>query len=372
MKLEIDFPLFSCKGTTNIFINQIIIHFLYNCNFSGAVAAMVSLVVENAELAGGYSVDWCLGVDDERSLGGLLQSSGKIFGGVADFEGDVGGWDWEGEPVEVVDGEGRLVGGGGVVAVGDVEDVVGDVFFDDEPGTTGEAHTLALADGVEPEAFVLPDATPRLEFDDIARVLAEVATDIVVVVDFSQEADALGVLALGIDQVLTLCNLTYLIFHIVPNRENGFTQLPVVDLRQEIGLILDRIRTGDKPLQTCLIDLCLGIVASGNEVVVMSAFFIKRTELDESVAHDIGVGGKACPHLLHRVARDLFPVFAMTVDDLEVAPIFMGHSCRHLEILFRGAVPRFLFLRTNLDIKTIRVEAESGKLIDHHTAIDAS
>ena len=37
---------------------------------------MVSLVVENAELAGGYSVDWCLGVDDERSLGGLLQIAG--------------------------------------------------------------------------------------------------------------------------------------------------------------------------------------------------------------------------------------------------------------------------------------------------------
>ena len=372
MKQEIDFPLFSCKGTINIFINQIIIHFLYNCNFGRAVAAMVVFIIENAELAGGYSVDWCLGVDDERFLGCLLQSSGKIFGGVANFEGDVSALHWNCEPVDVVDGEGGLVGGGGVVAVGDVEDVVGDIFFDDEPGATGEAHALALADGVEPEAFVLPDPTPCLEFDDIAWVLAEVATDIVVVVDFSQKADALGVLALGINQVLTLCNLTHLIFHVVANGEDGLTQLPVVDLRQEIGLILDRIRTGDKPLQTCLIDLCLGIVAGGNEVVVMSAFFIKRPELDESVAHDIGVGGKTCPHLLHRVARNLIPVFAMTVDDLEVAPIFMGHSCRHLEILFRGAVPRFLFLRTYLDIKTIRVEAESGKLIDHHTAIDAS
>lgn len=57
MKQEIDFPLFGCKGTTNIFINQIIIHFLYNCNFGRAVAAVVGLVVEDAELAGGDAVD---------------------------------------------------------------------------------------------------------------------------------------------------------------------------------------------------------------------------------------------------------------------------------------------------------------------------
>ena len=233
--------------------------------------------------------------------------------------------------MHVMDRERLLVGGFRIIAMRDVKNIFTNIFLYDKPRAAGEAHAFALADGVEPEAFVLADATTCLEFDDIARVLSEVATDIVVVVDFSQKA-----------------------------------------VRQEIGLILDRIRTGDKPLQTCLIDLCLGIVAGGNEVVVMSAFFIKRTELDESVAHDIGVGGKACPHLLHRVARNLIPVFAMAVDDLEVAPIFMGHSCRHLEILFRGAVPRFLFLRTNLDIKTIRVEAESGKLIDHHTAIDAS
>ena len=159
--------------------------------------------------------------------------------------------------MHVMDRERLLVGGFRIIAMRDVKNIFTNIFLYDEPGATGEAHAFALADGVEPEAFVLPDATTRLEFDDIARVLSEVATDIVVVVDFSQEADALGVLALGIDQVLTLCNLTYLIFHIMANGEDGLTQLPVVDLRQEIGLILDRIRTGDKPLQTCLIDLCL-------------------------------------------------------------------------------------------------------------------
>ena len=89
MKQEIDFPLFSCKGTTNIFINQIIIHFLYNCNFSRAVTTMVVFIIENAELARGDTVDWGLGVDDERFLGCLLQSAGKVLGGMANLEGYV-------------------------------------------------------------------------------------------------------------------------------------------------------------------------------------------------------------------------------------------------------------------------------------------
>ena len=57
MKQEIDFPFFGCKGTTNILINQIIIHFLYNCNFGRAVTTMVVFIIENAELAGGDAVD---------------------------------------------------------------------------------------------------------------------------------------------------------------------------------------------------------------------------------------------------------------------------------------------------------------------------
>ena len=115
------------------------------CDFGGAVAAVVGLVVEDAELAGGDAVDGGGWVDYKSILRCLFQGAGDVFGGVADFEGD-GGWpqcagDMRrpskgvlGEPVEVVDGKILLVGGGGVVAVGDVEDVVGDVFFDDEPG----------------------------------------------------------------------------------------------------------------------------------------------------------------------------------------------------------------------------------------------
>ena len=223
-------------------------------------------------------------------------------------------------------GKSGFVGGGGVVAVGDVEDVVGDIFFDDEPGTAGEAHAFALTDGVEPEAFVLTDTTTGFEFDDITGVFTEVTSDIVVVIDLPQKTDALGVLALGIDEVLTLCNLTYFILDVMTDRKNRLAQLPVVNLREEVGLILHGVRTGDEPLPTCLINLRLGIMARGNQVVVMPSFLIEGPELDETVAHHIGIGRKTRPYLLHRVTGDLIPVFAMTVDDLEVATILYARQ----------------------------------------------
>ena len=279
---------------------------------------------------------------------------------------------WYCEPVEVVDGEVRFVGGGGVVAMGDVEDVVGDIFFDDEPGTSGEAHAFALTNGVEPEAFVLANATTRLEFDDVTWVFSKVTTDVVVVVDFSQETDALGVFAFGIDEVFTFCDLTDLVFDVMTDGKDGFTQLPVVDLREEVGLIFDGVRTGDEPFPASLIELCLGIVASGNEVVVMTFFFMEGAEFDQSVAHDIGIGGEACAYLFHRVAGDLVPVFTMTVDDFEVTAIFMGDCGGHFEVFFRGAVPFFVVFRANFDVEAVGVEAEFVELVHDDAAVNAA
>ena len=118
------------------------------------------------------------------------------------------------------------------------------------------------------------------------------------------------------------------------DRKNRLAQLPVVNLREEVGLVLHGVRTGDEPLPTCLINLRLGIMARGNEVVVMPSFLIEGPEFNETVAHHIGIGRKTSPYLLHRVTGDLIPVFAMTVDDFEVATIFMCDSRRHLQVFF--------------------------------------
>ena len=154
--------------------------------------------------------------------------------------------------------------------MGNVEDIVRDILFDYEPRATGEPHAFALADGMEPEATVKADATPALEFDDITRILTEITTDIVVVVDLTQETDTLRILTFGIDEVFALSNQTYFVLDVMSDGENRLPQLPVIDLGKKIGLILHRVRTGNQPFPTSLINLRLSIMARRNEVIIMN------------------------------------------------------------------------------------------------------
>ena len=50
---------------------------------------MVSLVVDDAELAGGDTVDGGLGVDDKGVGRCLFQRTREVFGGVTDFKCNV-------------------------------------------------------------------------------------------------------------------------------------------------------------------------------------------------------------------------------------------------------------------------------------------
>ena len=84
-----------------------------------------------------------------------------------------------------MDRELRLIGRLRVITMRDIEDVVGDILLDDKPGASGEAHALALPDGMEPQSAMFTDAATGLQFDDITRLFTEVTTDIVVVVDLT-------------------------------------------------------------------------------------------------------------------------------------------------------------------------------------------
>ena len=111
---------------------------------------MVTGVVDNAELARGNTMDGRLGMDCIATVAEGLETGGKVLGGVAYLQRDVLGRQHAVDAVEVMDGEVLLVGGSGVVAVTDVEDILRYVLLDDEPRTATEPHALALADGVEP------------------------------------------------------------------------------------------------------------------------------------------------------------------------------------------------------------------------------
>ena len=215
---------------------------------------MVMGVVDYAELTRCHTMNR-LGSMDHVAVGCWLlavsywlQGGRDEFRGVTDFQRDVCWRQLSIDAVERHDGEVLLVGRLWVVAMRDIDDVLQNVFLDNKPGTSTQSHAFSLSDGVEPVAFVLADNFPCLQLYDVARQLTQIATQVVVVVDLAQEADALRVFALGIDQVLALGNLAHFFLHHVTNRKERLLQLPVVDLCQKVGLVLDRVGAGAEPL----------------------------------------------------------------------------------------------------------------------------
>ena len=62
----------------------------------------------------------------------------------------------------------------------------------------------------------------RFHLYDIARFLAQITADIIIIIYLSQEADSLTVLALGIYQMLLFGYLANLILDMMADRENRF------------------------------------------------------------------------------------------------------------------------------------------------------
>ncbi len=127
-----------------------------------------------------------------------------------------------GEEMEILKGEILLVRRLRVVTMTHIQNVVLHILLNHEPRTAAEAQTLTLSDSVEPQTLVAADALARLHLNHIARVLAQVSADVIVIVNLPQEANSLTILALGINQMLLFGYLTNFIFNVMTDRENRF------------------------------------------------------------------------------------------------------------------------------------------------------
>ena len=134
-----------------------------------------------------------------------------------------------------------------VVAVRDIKDVGLEVFFDHKPRSAAETEAFALTDGVKPITFVLSDLFAGFYFDHIARSLAQEATNEIVVVDFSEKADALRIFAAGRCQTVLDGDAAHLVFLQVAERKHDFLDLARFELCQEVGLILDGVGSCAQP-----------------------------------------------------------------------------------------------------------------------------
>src|SRR3712207_535716 len=263
-------------------------------------------IVNHAELPRSHTLHRLGCVHGIGPLGGLFQHGRIVFGRMAYLESNSVEGHRLGKEVKVVYAKVLPIGRSRLETLAHVEHVLGNILLHGIPWAAAKAQSVALTYGVKPQPFVHSYLLTGLQFDHIAGIFAKVAPYVVVVIDLSKKANALRILALGIDKMLALGYLAHLILHVVPYREERFLQLPIVYLSKKVGLVFHRIGACGEPF-LAVDDFGLGIVARCNEVVIVPHLLIESAELDESVAHHIGIRRETGPHLVHGVGRYLIP-----------------------------------------------------------------
>lgn len=204
---------------------------LPHCYLAGAITAVMLLVIDHAKLSRSYALYHLLGMNDKLSIARPLKHGGMVLWRVAYLEAHTCrrarlAPGVEREEMEIVDGEVLAIGSGRLEALADVEYVGSDVLLHNIPWTAAEAQTVALADSVKPQSLMATYQLARLQLKHVARTLAEIAADVVVVVDFAEEADALRVLALGVYQVFAFGYGTHLVLFVMAYGEYRLLKLP--------------------------------------------------------------------------------------------------------------------------------------------------
>ena len=153
--------------------------------------------------------------------------------------------------------------------------------------------------------------------------------------------------------------------------KDGLSQLPAIDLCQEISLIFNRVRTCREPLSP-INPFGLCIMSGSNEVVIVAYLLIESTKLDEPIAHDIRVWREARFHLIHGVSRHLRPVFLVAINHFQLTTEAICQGRCHFQVFFTRAIPLFFLLGTNHDVEAIGMQTMAHHLVKHHTAVDTS
>ncbi len=350
---------------------------LFSANdHAAAEAEEVIGVVDDAVLAGGDALDFLVGFDAVEVADAAEEAWGEI-GGMTDLEGDgFGVGEFApgilGDEVEALEVDGAAVLSVGVVTVGDVDDVAADVFPDDEPRATAEAESFTLPDGMEPIAVVLAKHFARFEFDNLAGTTPEVAFDEIVVVDLAEEAYTLAVFAHGAGELLGFGYGTDFALHQVADREHELLDLEAGDLGEKVGLILQGILSCREPDLTVYLGGG-GVVAGGDLVEVAPPTVFKAAELDELVAHHVGVRGEAALDRVDGIADHFVPVFFVQGNDLHAAAVAAGDVSSNLDIFFGRTVYITVFIfHADTDVKDGWVVTSLFELVDDYGAVDSS
>ena len=111
----------------------------------------------------------------------------------------------------------------------------------------------------------------------------------------------------------------------------------------------------------------------GSAVVVFTATLLESTELDELVAHHVGVGRESFANRLDGVANHVVPILLVEVHLLKTTAVFTGNESGDFDILLGGAINIALFiLHADTDIENVGCNALLLEQVHHHGAIYSS
>ena len=212
-----------------------------------------------------------------------------------------------------------------------------------------------------------------LEFYDVAFLLAHVLADVVVVVDFSKETDALRVVSLCAWKSVFLRKFSYLTLRYRSDRKHRFFQLRICYPRKKICLVFECIYCRSEPRNSIIINPLLGIMACGDAVELIACLLLESSEFYETVAHHVGVRCQAFAHRLHSVCRHTVVILFLQVDDVEFAAVFLRDVSGDFNVFLRRAVHEvFLAFKADLDVKNMRVDALLLEEWHYHGTVDAA
>lgn len=174
----------------------------------------------------------------------------------------------------------------GPVTVAHIYHIVPHVLADHVPRSTAQAQTFPLSDGMEPIALVHPDLLPGGYVYDRTGFLAEMAAKEIIIVYLPEETNTLRILACGVGQFDSLGYVTNLTLRQLSQRKHYVVQLLIAYLGQEIGLVLDRIRSGGEIAPASRLD-DVRIMPRGRHIELMSLAALEIAELDNLVAHHV-------------------------------------------------------------------------------------
>ena len=230
---------------------------------------------------------------------------------------------------------------------------------------------------MKPDAPVSAELVAGLFVDYRPRTLAQVVTDEIVVPDLAQEADTLTVPAVPVGQLQIAGEITHLAFSQLADGEIDPTELRLAEVREEIGLILDRIRR-TKKLDVTIDPFDSGVVPRGDSRVRPTVPFEvvkKRSELDPLVAEDIRTRSPTGGKLTDGVPDYPLVVFKLERHHDQVHAEPPADRPRVFQVLFPWARPKIgeLVFQPHLEVVGgNRVGAGSDKTRKRHGTVDAA